>query len=77
MTPLPWTTYFVADGAARVKIGRTRDLAARIQALMASTGRSLSLLGTIPGDVERLWHARWRACPEECYGDALQFAYLN
>jgi hypothetical protein len=62
MTPLPWTTYFVADGAERVKIGRTRDLAARIQDLTTSTGLSLSLLGTIPADVERVWQQRWRAC---------------
>jgi hypothetical protein len=57
-----WTTYFVADGTERVKIGRSRDVAARIRALESSTGRSLSLLGTIPDDVEGLWHHRWHAC---------------
>jgi hypothetical protein len=57
----PWTTYFVADGTERVKIGRARNVAARIRRLTTSTGRTLSLLGTIPGDVERDWHARWRA----------------
>jgi hypothetical protein len=60
--PPPWTTYFLADGAGRVKIGRTRNVAGRIRDLSTSTAQVLSLLGTIPDDVEGVWHARWRAC---------------
>jgi hypothetical protein len=62
MTSPPWTTYFPADGEGRVKIGRTRNLPTRIQDRTTSAARPLSLLGTIPADVEQLWHARWRSC---------------
>jgi hypothetical protein len=53
--------YFVGAAEA-VKIGRTRNVAARLRSLATASAVPLALLGTVPGDrqLEARLHWQWR-----------------
>jgi hypothetical protein len=52
--------YFLRSGDF-VKIGTTRKLASRIDAIRTSAAHGIELLGAVPGDyaTERTWHSRF------------------
>lgn len=55
----PGITYIVVGDVGRVKIGRTKNLEARISALQTAHGIQLRLLRQIPIDCEKALHKRY------------------
>jgi len=53
--------FLLAGGLVLVKIGTTRNLRYRIDALTSANASPVRLLGHIPGDrrVEAAWHSEW------------------